>query len=81
METLHITISDINAGLKGYLRYSQCNNLDESLQQLSFNERMAIVTHFLHNQNTKFAKPFEAIAIKVMNDIYQWKMKQERNGK
>lgn len=81
METFHIAISDINAGLKGYLRYSQCNNSDKNFGQLSFNECMAIVTHFLHNRNTEFAKPFEMEAIKVIDDIYQWKMKQIGNGK
>jgi len=77
----NITILDINTGLKGYIRYSLQYCKDESLKDLSLNERMAIVTHYLHNQGTEFAIPFEGIALKLMNDIYDWKINNIRHGK
>lgn len=74
MEFQNITISDINTGLKGYIQYSHQHNNDESIKKFSLNERVAIITHYLHNQGTAFAKPFRRMALKLMNDVYEWKM-------
>lgn len=77
----NITISNITTGLKGYIRYSHQHSTDESIKNLSLNERMAIITHYLHNQGTDFAKPFKEMAIKFMDDIYEWKMNKVCYGK
>lgn len=74
MENLNITVADVNAGLKGYMRYSQSHNTDESIEALSLNERMAIITHYLHNQGTEFGKPYEEMAVKLMDDLYNWRI-------
>lgn len=76
MNPVNVKISDINTGLKGYIRYSLQQSKNESLKELSLNERMAIITYYLHNKGTKYARPFEEIAIKLMNDICEWKMKR-----
>lgn len=75
MENLNITIADINSGLKGYMKYSLQHSVDNHFEELSLNERMAIITHYLHNQGTVFGKPYEEMAIKLMNDLYNWKVK------
>lgn len=75
MENLNITIADINYGLKGYMKYSLQHDVAKHFEELSLNERMAIITHYLHNQGTIFGKPYEEMAIKLMEDLYNWKVK------
>lgn len=75
MENFNITIADINSGLKGYMKYSLQYGVDNYLEELSLNERMAIITHFLHNQGTEFGKPYEEMAIRLIDDLYNWKVK------
>ena len=75
MENLNITIADINSGLKGYMKYSLQHSVDNHFEELSLNERMAIITHYLHNQGTVFGKPYEKMAIKLIDDLNNWKVK------
>lgn len=78
MESLNITISDINAGLKGYMKYSLQHSSGEDFELLSLNDRIAIISHYLHNEGTVFALPYKQMAEKIMNDILEWKMKSTR---
>lgn len=75
MKNLTITIADVNAGLKGYMKYSLQHCVDNTISELSLNERMAIITHYLHNQGTVFGKPYEKMAIKLIDDLNNWKVK------
>lgn len=75
MNTLNITIDDIKTGLKGYMQYSLKNSKENDIKDITLNERMAIVTHYLQNKDTEFAFPFENMAIIIMKDIHEWKMK------
>ena len=43
---------------------------------MSFNEQMAIVSHYLHNKGFKFAKPYEKKAKGLIEDIYSIRAKQ-----
>ena len=43
---------------------------------MSFNEQMAIVSHYLHNKSFKSAKPYEEKAIGLIEDIYNIQTKQ-----
>lgn len=78
MESLNITISEINAGLKGYMKYSQQHSVGKDFEHLSLNERIAIISHYLHNEGTIFSLPYKDMAEKIMNDIQEWKMKSTR---
>lgn len=75
MDTMNITIDDITTGLKGYMKYSQKNSKENDIKDMSLNERMAIVTHYLQNKDTDFAIPLKNMAIKIIKDIYEWKIK------
>ena len=50
--------------------------LNEDGSIMSFNEQMAIVSHYLHNKGFKFAKPYEKKAKGLIEDIYSIRAKQ-----
>ena len=50
--------------------------LNEDGSIMSFNEQMAIVSHYLHNKSFKSAKPYEEKAIGLIEDIYNIQTKQ-----
>ena len=69
-----ISITEICSGMKAKMRYFGKHCLDANGDVMPFNDQMAIVSHYLHNQGTAFAKPFRRMALKLMNDVYEWKM-------
>lgn len=46
------------------------HSLNEDGTIIPFDEQMAIVSHFLHNQGYKYAKPYESKAEGLIEDIY-----------
>lgn len=46
------------------------HSLNEDGSIISFEEQMAIVSHYLHNQGNKYAKPYEIKAEGLIEDIY-----------
>lgn len=46
------------------------NSLDSEGNIFSFNERMAIVSHYIHNKHFKSRKPYEKKALGLIEDIY-----------
>lgn len=72
-----ISISQIcsngeNVSLKIYGPHS----LNEDGSLMSFNEQMAIVSHYIHNQGFKYATPYEHKAKGLIEDIYN--IRQEK---
>lgn len=60
------------------MKYSLNYDVENNFGELSLNERMAIVTHYLHNRGTKFANSYENMAIRLMGDLYNWKINKKR---
>ena len=46
------------------------HSLNEDGTIMPFEEQMAIVSHYLHNQGFKYAKPYESKAEGLIEDIY-----------
>ncbi|MBP1631398.1 MAG: DNA-cytosine methyltransferase [Bacteroidetes bacterium] len=68
-----IKISEICNGKKYKLQIYGPHSLNEDGSVLSFNDQMAIVTHYLHNMQTEKAKTFEGRAKGLIEDIYKMK--------
>lgn len=54
------------------------HSLNEDKSVMTFEEQMAIISHYLHNQGTKYAKTYEERAKGLIEDIQE--IKSERNG-
>lgn len=52
------------------------HSLNEDGTVMPFDEQMAIVSHYLHNQGYKYAKPYESKAYGLIEDIYNVHNKQ-----
>lgn len=52
------------------------HSLNEDGTIMAFDEQMAIVSHYLHNQGYKYAKPYESKAEGLIEDIYNVHNKQ-----
>ena len=52
------------------------HSLNEDGTIMAFDEQMAIVSHYLHNQGYKYAKPYEFKAEGLIEDIYNIHNKQ-----
>ncbi len=48
------------------------HSMNEDGTVIPFGEQMAIVSHFLHNQGYKYAKPYEKKAERLIEDIYNF---------
>ena len=71
-----IEITQMCGGSKLSLQMYGPHALNEDGSIMSFNEQMAIVSHYLHNKGFKFAKPYEKIAKGLIEDIYSIRAKQ-----
>lgn len=69
----HITITEINSGIKAKMRYFGKHCLDESGEVIPFNEQMAIVSHYLHNHNYASERTYKEKALGLIEDIYEIK--------
>ena len=56
------------------------HSLNEDGSIISFEEQMAIVSHYLHNQGNKYAKPYEIKAEGLIEDIYNIHQKKSDRG-
>lgn len=56
------------------------HSLNEDGTVIPFEEQMAIVTHYLHNQGSKYAKPYESLAKGLIEDIYSIHEKEIENN-
>lgn len=71
-----IEITQMCSGSKLSLQIYGPHALNEDGSIMSFNEQMAIVSHYLHNKSFKSAKPYEEKAIGLIEDIYNIQTKQ-----
>ena len=71
-----IEITKMCSGSKLSLQIYGPHALNEDGSIMSFNEQMAIVSHYLHNKSFKSAKPYEEKAIGLIEDIYNIQTKQ-----
>lgn len=71
-----IEITQMCGGSKLSLQMYGPHALNEDGSIMSFNEQMAIVSHYLHNKGFKFAKPYEKKAKGLIEDIYSIRAKQ-----
>lgn len=51
------------------MQMSNLHNFRENETIYSFNEQMAIISHYLHNQGYKYAKPYEHVAKELIMDV------------
>lgn len=66
-----IYIKQICNGSKASLQIYGPHSLNENGDIISFEEQMAIVSHYLHNQGSKFEITFKEKANGLIEDIYQ----------
>ena len=71
-----IAITQMCGGSKLSLQMYGPHALNEDGSIMSFNEQMAIVSHYLHNKGLKFATPYEKKAEGLIEDIYNLRVKQ-----
>lgn len=71
-----ISISQICNGNKVSLQIYGPHSLNEDGNIIPFEEQMAIVSHYLHNQGHKHAQPYRAKAEGLIEDIYNIHNKQ-----
>ena len=65
-----IAITQMCGGSKVSMQMYGPHSLTEDGTIMPFEEQMAIVSHYLHNQGYKSAKPYENIAEGLIEDIY-----------
>lgn len=65
-----ISITEICNGRKLSVQFYGPHSLNEDGTIMPFEEQMAIVSHYLHNQGYRYAKPYEEKAIGLLEDIY-----------
>ena len=65
-----IAITQMCGGSKVSMQMYGPHSLNEDGTIMPFEEQMAIVSHYLHNQRYKSAKPYENIAEGLIEDIY-----------
>jgi len=65
-----IAITQMCGGSKVSMQMYGPHSLNEDGTIIPFEEQMAIVSHYLHNQGYKSAKPYENIAEGLIEDIY-----------
>ncbi len=65
-----ICITKMCGGNKASYQIYGPHSLNEDGSVMPFGEQMAVVSHYLHNQATRFATPYEEKAIGLIEDIY-----------
>ena len=65
-----ISITKMCGGGKFSIQIYGPHSLSEDGSIMPFEEQMAIVSHYLHNQGRKYAKPYEKKAKGLIEDIY-----------
>ena len=65
-----ISITQICNGNKISLQIYGSHSLNNDGTIIPFEEQMAIVSHYLHNQGTKFAQTYQIKALGLIEDIY-----------
>ena len=65
-----IAITQMYGGRKVSMHMYGTHSLNEDGTIIPFEEQMAIVSHYLHNQGYKYAKPYEEKAEGLIADIY-----------
>ena len=65
-----IAITQMCGGNKVSMQMYGPHSLNEDGTVIPFEEQMAIVSHYLHNQGYKYAKPYEYKAEGLIEDIY-----------
>ena len=80
MAKINLSIADMCNGKKTSSHIFGSHSFNEDGSVMPFEEQMAIVSHYLHNQGTKFALPYEKKAIGLIEDIYNLKSKQNIEG-
>lgn len=65
-----ISITEMCGGGKVSLQVYGPHSLKEDGTMIPFDEQMAIVSHFIHNQGTKSAMPYKTAAEGLIEDIY-----------
>lgn len=68
--TEKIAITKMCCGNKVSMQMYGSHSLNEDGTVMSFDEQMAIVSHYLHNQGYKYARPYECKAEGLIEDIY-----------
>ena len=71
-----ISITRMCGGGKLSIQIYGPNSLNEDGNIMSFEEQMAIVSHYLHNQGRKYAKTYEKKAKGLIEDIYNIHQKE-----
>ena len=75
----NITITEIFSGIKAKMRYFGKHCLDANGDVMPFNEQMAIVSHYLHNEKFASEKTYKEKALGLIEDIYEMKTGKENN--
>ena len=60
-------------GSRVKMQYYGPNSLNDDGTFMPFSEQMAIISHYLHNENTSYGEPYEKKALGLMDDIYKAK--------
>ena len=58
-DSLNITITEICSGMKAKMRYFGKHSLDANGDVMSFNEQMAVISHYLHNEKYASEKTYK----------------------
>ena len=74
-----IAIAKMYGGGKVSMQIYGPHSLNEDGSLIPFEEQMAIVSHYLHNQGYKYAKPYEKKAEELIEDIYNIHQKERDN--
>lgn len=73
-----ISITEICSGMKAKMRYFGKHCLDANGDVMPFNDQMAIVSHYLHNQGFASEAPYREKALGLIEDIYEVKNGNEQ---
>lgn len=74
-----ISITEMCGGSKFSLQMYGPHSLNEDGTIIPFEEQMAIVSHYLHNQGYKYAHPYEEKAKGLIEDIYNIHQKNDKS--
>lgn len=69
-KTDKIAITQMVGGSKALMQMYGPNSLNEDGSVIPFNEQMAIISHYIHNEGFQYAKTYEDKAKGLIEDIY-----------
>lgn len=72
-----ISLTEMCNGSKAKMQYYGPNSLNEDGTYMPFNEQMAIISHYLHNEGTPYGKTYQKKALGLMEDIYKARCSSE----